>query len=131
MKKEETNKIVSSDDDMPKQRTKDYNAEAKVAQQTDQPDLTHQFMKLKPKFLEKLNETIGTMPFNTILGDAQHYVRLSQLMEFVEANKNKISVAELNSVIQFIAYAPFNNVHMLMIDLMNPARQPEYWDPVA
>ena len=131
MKKEETNKIVSSDDDMPKQRTKDYNAEAKAAQQPDQTDLTHQFMKLKPKFLEKLNESIGTMPFNTILGDAQHYVRLSQLMEFVEANKNKISVAELNSVIQFIAYAPFNSVHMLMIDLMNPARQPEYWEPVA
>lgn len=122
-----------SDCDMPRQRTKDYNKpEGDIAQvdgtaqsQTAQPQ---EKLKLKPLFLEFVAKTLGTLPFNTTLGDVGRYVKLNQLIEFFEKNKDGIPVSEMNSLIQFITYAPYNVIKPFMDYILTPEKQAELWE---
>ena len=130
---QEIGTTLQSDCDMPRQRTKDYNKpEGDIAQvdgtaqsQTAQPQ---EKLKLKPLFMELVAKTLGTLPFNTTLGDPGRYVKLSQLIEFFENNKESIPVTEMNALIQFMTYAPYNIIKPFMDYILVPEKQSELWE---
>lgn len=102
-------------DDMPEPETKDY-----VPQ-----------VVLTPLFHQLFGIAIGQMPYATILTNHnQDKIKLIDLVHFVEAHTTSIAVNELEEIIGFIAYAPFQNVRTMMEIIDNKERHSELWRPL-
>lgn len=103
------------DGDMPEPATESY--EPKLA--------------LNGRFMQLFNQAVGQMPYATILTNkADEKMELINLVRFVEAKHNSISIPELNTVISYIATAPFQYVRPLMEMIDDKARQALLWTPV-
>lgn len=103
-------------DDMPEPQTKDYTPQ----------------MALTSMFLQLFNMSMGQMPYATILQNRNgDKIKLIDLVHFVESHVSAIKINELEDVIGFIAYAPFQNVRSLMEIIDNKERHSELWAPVT
>lgn len=118
-KEEYTDQIVVDDEipvyddaEMPEPETKDY----------------RQMLRLKPKFLELFYLCTGNMKYATSLTASDGgSIKLIDLVEYVEGNKDKIASEEMDIVLRFLASAEFKYVRPLM-SLVEKGRQDELWE---
>ena len=117
------NETESEDDDsdMPLPETKEYGA----------PQQANQDAMLVPtvKFFELFNGCLGKLPYATILKNQNNdQIKLTDLFRYVESKTREgIMVKEMNTIISFIATAPFEYVRPLMDIIEDPKRQVELW----
>ena len=87
-----------------------------------------QFLKLSDKFFEYLGNTVGRLPYNHILeGPGVGRIKLTDLVKFLETNRDKLTANEVNTACSFIACAPYNLVRPLMEVIESPEKQGELW----
>lgn len=104
--------IKPIDADMPAPETKDY----------------IQYLKLTPVFISLLENTLGQLPYATILSNRNNdKIKLIDLVSFIETKHEKISINELEEALTFIGNAPFKYVRPLMEIVDNKERHHELW----
>lgn len=110
---EEMDEQVPADDaDMPEPATREIQA----------------FLKLSDKFFEYLTNTVGRLSYNYILeGPGVGRIKLTDLVKFLETNRDKLTANEVNTACSFIACAPYNLVRPLMEVIESPEKQGELW----
>ena len=107
--------IVDDDADMPQPETKDY----------------EQQIKLTDKFMTLFAESTGTMKYATTLSNsAGNKIKLVDLVRFVESKKDSMSIAELNTIIGFLANIEFKYIRPLMELVETKEGQAELWGAV-
>ena len=115
------NEPEDDDSDMPLPETKEYG----------NPQQANLDAILVPtiKFYELFNECLGKLPYATILkNQANDQIKLTDLFRYVESKTHEgLMVREMNTIISFIATAPFEFVRPLMEIIENPKRQVELW----
>lgn len=105
----------SDDTDMPAPQTSEYKT----------------MFKLTQTFMNLLNQSVGTMPYSTILTNSNNEkIKLIDLIRFIEAKQNAINVDELNTVVGFIASAQFKYVRPLMEVVENAESQKSLWTEI-
>lgn len=104
--------ILEDDSDMPQPETKEYKT----------------YLKCTNFFLKMVHNTVGTLPYNTILkNDAGDQIRLTDFMHFIEAKKDKMGIDEMNTLIGYIAHTEYNCVHSLMEIIDQKEKQGQLW----
>lgn len=110
------NTAWSDDSDMPEPKTAEY----KVA------------LKLNDTFMTLFNQAIGKMPYSSIMtNNNNEKIKLIDIVRFIEVKKDNISVDEMNTVIGFIASAPFKYVRPLMEIVEDASKQKTLWDEIS
>lgn len=118
------------DSDMPKPETEEY----KNQQSSDD----NRLLLPTVKFFELFKECMGKLPYATVLKNPNNdQIKLTDLMKFVEVkvlgipNENiapvGITIKEMNTIISFVASAPFEYVRPLMEIVESRERQQELW----
>ena len=101
------------DSDMPLPQAKDY----------------AQMLKCKPLFVELFNETIGHMPYASILKNQNNeQIKLIDLVRYVEAKKDSMEITEMDKIISFIANLDFKYARKLMEKIENQSQQKELFE---
>ena len=104
--------ILEDDSDMPQPETKEYK----------------KYLKCTNIFLRMVRDTVGTLPYNTTLKNADgDQIRLTDFMRFIEAKKDKMDIDEMNTLIGYIAHQPYNCVHTLMEIVDQKDKQSQLW----
>ena len=86
------------------------------------------FLKLSDKFFEYLGNTVGRLSYNYILeGPGVGRIKLADLIKFLETNRDKLTVNEVNTACSFIACAPYNLVRPMMEVIESQEHQGEMW----
>ena len=105
---------VDDDSDMPAPETKNYD--------------NKKYVSCTDKFMELFNESVKRFPFTTILRNQQgSQIKLIDLVRYVENNRKKISIDEMNNIISFIANSEFGYVRPLMEVIEDKSRFKELW----
>lgn len=113
MKDDQTNE-QDDDSEMPAPETKNYD--------------NNKYVSCTEKFMELFNESVKRFPFTTILKNQQGaQIKLIDLVKYVENNRNKISIDEMNKIISFIANSEFGYVRPLMEVIEDKSRLKELW----
>lgn len=106
--------IAPIDADMPEPETKDYTPT----------------YKLMPTFMVLIENTLGQLPYATILTNRKNdRIKLIDLVKFIEAKQALMTVNELEEVLAFIGNGPFRYVRPLMEMVDNKERHNELWQP--
>lgn len=105
--------IEDDDSDMPEPETKDYD----------------QYIKCTDLFMELFMETVGKLPYASVLKNNNgEQIKLISLVKYVEMNKDKIRVDEMNRIVSWIANLEFRLSRPLMEIIENQERQKELWE---
>lgn len=115
--------LKNSDEEMPVQDTEKY--EPMDQSQEEQKAPTR--LKLTQEFFDKLNSTLGQMPYNTVLGTPEKHIKLESLIKFLKENAEGVLIDDMNQIINFIMYAPYNVVSPLAEDLSSQEGQSKLW----
>ena len=90
-----------------------------------------QTFKLTEKFMGLFNTCVLDMPYASTLQNQQgNKIKLIDLVKFTEAKKDGIALNDLNTILAFIASAPFKYVRPLMEIVESKERQHELFYPV-
>lgn len=109
------------DTDMPTPETEDYNA--------DQSNSDNERL-LKPsyKFVKLFEDCLGKLPYASVLKNQNNeQIKLLDLIRFVEAKTDQMTVGEMNTIISFLAQCPVEVIRPLMEIIEDQKRQPELW----
>ena len=117
----------------------DIDEEAKTAARALDADMpepeTHSYdpkLRLHDTFMNLFEQAVGQMPYATVLiNKSNEKLELINLVRFIEQHKDGITIPELNTVISYIATAPFQFVRPLMEIIDNKSRQSILWSPVT
>lgn len=121
--KEETKEIKPEDiqlgitdnneiDEMPEPLTKEYVEK----------------IKLKPKFVELLHSTVGTLPYSANVGTIERHFKVSDIFNAIQSEY--IELETMNQIIMAISLCPYNLVRNFMHLLETPEGQQTLWDLV-
>ena len=106
---------TSNDEDMPAPETKSYD----------------QYLVLKDKFFELINATLTILPYNTVLSlPTGQQIKLSVLLKTLDDNKKHMAINDMNTLIMFIATAPYRVIKPVMDYIEDQKKQSELWDLV-
>ena len=109
------------DTDMPTPETEDYNAE----QSNSDND---RLLKPSYKFVKLFEDCLGKLPYASVLKNQNNeQIKLLDLMRFVEAKTDQMTVGEMNTIISFLAQCPVEVIRPLMEIIEDKKRQPELW----
>ena len=107
--------VLDDDSDMPEPETKSY----------------EQFVKCTPKFMSLFMDTMGKLPYASVLKNANgEQIKLIALVKFVEAHANKISINDMNHIVSFIAGIEFRYSRQLMEEIESQDGQRTLWELV-
>lgn len=108
-------KLVDDDSDMPEPETKSY----------------EQFVKCTPKFMTLFMDTMGKLPYASVLKNANgEQIKLIALVKFVETHADKISINDMNHIVSFIAGLEFRYSRQLMEEIESQDGQRTLWELV-
>lgn len=109
-----SNIIVEDDDsDMPEPETKDY----------------VQYIRCTDKFMELFMDTVGKLPYASVLkNNTGEQIKLISLVKYVETNKEKMTVTDMNRIISWIANLEFRISRPLMEIIENSDQQKYLWE---
>lgn len=100
------------DSDMPQPETKQYKV----------------FLKLTPKFMQLLGQSVNSLPYRTVLINTQgKQMALPKLVHFVEQNCEKIARDDMNFILSFFDNLAFGHARPLM-DAISSGQQQELWE---
>lgn len=109
------------DTDMPTPETEDYNA----AHSNSDND---RLLKPSYKFVKLFEDCLGKLPYASVLKNQNNeQIKLLDLMRFVEAKTDQMTVGEMNTIISFLAQCPVEVIRPLMEIIEDQKRQPELW----
>lgn len=128
----EENELINPDDiiftedddaDMPTPDTEQYGAGPEGVDQN-----ASRILKPTYKFMKLFEECLGKLPYAAILKNQKNeQIKLTDLMRFVEAKSEQMTVGEMNTIISFIAQCPTEFVRPLMDIIEDSKRQTELW----
>lgn len=123
---EEQKPIVSSDDEMPEPKTKDYNAAQPSAQQ---PGVTA-YVRVKPEFEDALKNTIGTLGYDRRIGSPEINIPVFQIFEILDKTRGKfLTNLQADELIGMCSKAPYNIIAGVMAKIK--ADQSEYFEVIS
>lgn len=99
-------------DEMPEPQTKVY----------------EKYIRVKPKFIDMLKKSIGTLGYNQNIGTPDTQIKVNQLFKIIEENGDKMGVNEMNQFITLISFAPWNLINPLMKAIETPEGQLDLWE---
>lgn len=104
--------IIDDDSDMPEPETKTYDKQ----------------IKLTDKFMTLFEDVMGKLPYASILKNAKgDQIKLIDLVKYIEAKREKISVEEMDKIVSFIANLEFKVARPLMELIENQETQKLLW----
>ena len=108
------NIIIEDDDsDMPEPETKEY----------------VQYIRCTDKFMELFMDTVGKLPYASVLkNNTGEQIKLISLVKYVETNKDKMTVNDMNRIISWIANLEFRVSRPLMEIIENSDQQKFLWE---
>ena len=107
--------VMDDDSDMPEPETKTYDKQ----------------IKLTDKFMSLFEDVMGKLPYASILRNAKgDQIKLIDLVKYIEAKRNQISVEEMDKIVSFIANIEFKTARPLMELIENQETQKLLWTPV-
>ena len=107
--------VMDDDSDMPEPETKVYE---KVVRLTD-------------KFMVLFSDVTGKLPYASILHNAKgDSIKLIDLVKYIEAKRQRISVEEMDKIISFIANIEFKIARPLMELIEDQKNQKILWEQV-
>lgn len=110
--KNQVEELESDDIEMEKPQTKEYK----------------QYLVLTDKLIDLLNTTLGALPYNTIFGlPTGQRMRMADILKFVNDNREKMQINDMNQIIAFLATAPYNRIKPLMEYIEDKNKQTELW----
>ena len=105
--------VIDDDSDMPEPETKTYEKQ----------------IKLTDKFMALFEDVMGKLPYASILRNAKgDQIKLIDLVKYIEAKKNRISVEEMDKIVSFIANIEFKVARPLMELIENQETQKILWE---
>ena len=105
--------IEDNDSDMPAPETKVYK----------------KYMKLNDTFMSLFYECINPLPYKTVLTNGNgNTMALAAFVNFVEQNRNKILVEDMNLLISYIDNMPFRNARNIMGHIKDKEKQARLWE---
>lgn len=114
--------ILDDDDIMPIPETDEYK------QDSQKDEMQNKILKPTAKFLKLFEECMGQLPYNTILLNANNEkIKLTSLIDFVNAKQKSMAVADMNAIIAFIAPVEYKIIKPLMSIIDDANRQSELW----
>jgi hypothetical protein len=124
---EEQKPIVSSDDEMPEPKTKDYNAAAQPS--TQQPGVTA-YVRVKSEFEDALKNTIGTLGYDRRIGSPEINIPVFQIFEILDKTRGKfLTNLQADELIGMCSKAPYNIIAGVMAKIK--ADQSEYFEVIS
>lgn len=107
--------VIDDDSDMPEPETKTYEKQ----------------IKLSDKFMTLFEDVMGKLPYASILKNVKgDQIKLIDLVKYIEAKKNRISVDEMDKIISFIANVEFKTARPLMELIENQETQKLLWTQI-
>ena len=107
--------VMDDDTDMPEPETKTY----------------EKVIKLSDKFMRLFGEVTGKLPYASILNNAKgDSIKLIDLVKYIEAKRQRISVNEMDKIISFIANIEFKIARPLMEIIEDQSQQKILWEQV-
>ena len=106
-------KVTEDDDsDMPLPRTKDYK----------------KYLKCTDMFMSLFMECVSNLPYSSVLKNNDGAaIKLTDLVHFVEQNREHIAVDDMNVIISYIANLGFKTARPLMEIVDNKTEQSKLW----
>ena len=103
---------MDDDSDMPEPETKTYEKQ----------------IQLTDKFMNLFEDVMGKLPYASILKNAKgDQIKLIDLVKYIEAKKDKISIDEMDKIVSFIANIEFKIARPLMELIENHDTQKLLW----
>lgn len=103
---------MDDDSDMPEPETKTYEKQ----------------IQLTDKFMNLFEDVMGKLPYASILKNAKgDQIKLIDLVKYIEAKKDKISIDEMDKIVSFIANIEFKIARPLMELIENRETQKLLW----
>ena len=112
--KENVSKVteMEEDDIMPQPKVKEY----------------QKYIRVKPKFVELLESTIGTLGYNQNIGTPDTQVQVNKLFKIIEEHGDKMTINEMNQFIVLMSLAPWKLIHEFMALIEKPEEQANLWE---
>lgn len=102
------------DADMPAPESKSYDNE--------------QYVQCTDKFMILFNESVGTLPYATILKNQNNdQIKLIDMVKYVETKKDRISLTEMNKIVSFIANLEFKHARPIMEVIEDKSQHKDLW----
>ncbi len=99
-------------DTMPEPQTKEY----------------VKYIRVKPKFKEMLENTIGTLGYNQNIGTPDTQIQVNKLFKIIEDFGDKMPINDMNQFIVLMSLAPWKIIHEFMAMIEKPELQAELWE---
>lgn len=107
--------IIDDDSDMPEPETKTY----------------EKCVRLTDKFMALFEDVTGKLPYASILRNAKgDSIKLIDIVKYIEAKRQRISVDELDKIVSFIANIEFKIARPLMELIEDQNAQRILWEAV-
>ena len=100
------------DEAMPEPQTKEY----------------VKYIRVKPKFKEMLENTIGTLGYNQNIGTPDTQIHVNKLFKIIEDFGDKMPINDMNQFIVLMSLAPWKIIHEFMAMIEKPELQAELWE---
>jgi hypothetical protein len=100
------------DEAMPEPQTKEY----------------VKYIRVKPKFKEMLENTIGTLGYNQNIGTPDTQIQVNKLFKIIEDFGDKMPINDMNQFIVLMSLAPWKIIHEFMAMIEKPELQAELWE---
>lgn len=115
--------IFDDDTDMPVPETNNYQQNTDDSKNADGARILHTTLLFNTLFMN----CMGKLPYASVLkNNNNEQIKLADLVKFIENKKSGMTVAEMNTIIGFIANCPFEHVRPLM-DIITSNDQRELW----
>lgn len=109
--------IEDDDSDMPTPESKVYD--------------TKKYVKCTETFMKLFNNTVGVLPYATILKNQDgDQIKLIDVVKYVETKKDCIALDEMNRIVSFIANLEFKYARPLMEVIENKSMHKDLWELV-
>ena len=110
-------------------------AEPKVTEEDDDSDMPQpqtkaykKYLKCTDMFMSLFMECVSNLPYSSVLKNNDGAaIKLTDLVHFVEQNREHISVDDMNVIISYIANLGFKIARPLMEVVDNKAEQSKLW----
>lgn len=86
------------------------------------------YIRVKPKFKEMLENTIGTLGYNQNIGTPDTQIQVNKLFKIIDDFGDKMPINDMNQFIVLMSLAPWKIIHEFMAMIEKPELQAELWE---
>lgn len=86
------------------------------------------YIRVKPKFKEMMENTLGTLGYNQNIGTPDTQIQVNKLFKIIEDFGEKMPITDMNQFIVLMSLAPWRVIHEFMALIEKPESQAELWE---